>query len=414
MIKLPIVKNCPTCTASVGQIELPINLIQEITGAVKDPLEWAIILHGTKSDDWLNVRVERFSIPPQKREKTTVDIEEHPIEEDVVGVIHSHHGMGAFFSQTDVDTLNPNYPVSIVVAQYEKDPKSFKHPQHLFSERVFGWNFMAVGKITLPCGSLGEIRYDLVPYDEEDGARIEGWNYELAGMKVPLDSLVDGKILQNHCPVSEVEVRDGFVEVRKAPCGIQGKPVEAVGFWGSLEQLRGDLEIYKPKVETVTYYGGSFGKNFIESPFRGLNPEGGKGYTPVQKGKQKKQKQASLLVEIENDNINSEKLLNHLIRLAQRVNKANYAGISLPTTRDYDIKRVDQTIKTLLNNEVLLRFSDIGHELRHWFAILLEDDIVDPWMTTLQFNPDLLIKLLKEESTLNLIDEGLRELFSLN
>jgi len=148
--------SCPVCTASHGIIELPISLIQAIAAAVYEPLEWAIVLRGERYST-NHVRVTSWVFPPQTRRQSTVDIDDLALTPDTIGVVHSHHAMGAFFSGVDIRELNPYYPTSIVVAQY-KPPTPPKVPaqetEKDFTQRIFGWSYQALGTVNLPCGSI--------------------------------------------------------------------------------------------------------------------------------------------------------------------------------------------------------------------------------------------------------------------
>ena len=77
--------------------------------------EWLGYLVGTIGNK--SVFVSELSIPPH-REASGASAEAEPfnIPENCVGVIHSHHSMGAFHSGTDQNFVDKNFPVSITVA----------------------------------------------------------------------------------------------------------------------------------------------------------------------------------------------------------------------------------------------------------------------------------------------------------
>jgi len=79
--------------------------------------EWLAYLVGRISDK-ANIFVEDISIPPHK-EAHGASAEAEPFHqpEHCVGIIHSHHSMGAFHSGTDQAYVDKTYPVSITVAR---------------------------------------------------------------------------------------------------------------------------------------------------------------------------------------------------------------------------------------------------------------------------------------------------------
>lgn len=145
--EIETVEECPVTKGSTGVMTMTADHIATIAGAVRDKIEWMVLLHGERSTDGYEVRVDRFTVPPQYRSGAEVELAENiTLPADCVGVMHSHHSMGAFFSRTDLTELNPRFPSSIVVA--------------------IGWNnlgfkYRASGKVVLPCGALGIADFDL-------------------------------------------------------------------------------------------------------------------------------------------------------------------------------------------------------------------------------------------------------------
>lgn len=125
------------------------ELIAALASAVTDDDEWAIVLTGERRQGGYEVEVTGYHIPPQDRSGGHVSVKEFDLEADVVGVIHSHHSLGAFFSTTDTGTLNPRFPISIVVAHG--------------ADKYLGFDYKGIGKVTLPCGSTGEIEFRIQP-----------------------------------------------------------------------------------------------------------------------------------------------------------------------------------------------------------------------------------------------------------
>lgn len=79
--------------------------------------EWLGYLKGRISEK-KNVFVEDLEIPPHKEANgASAEAEPFHIPKDCVGIIHSHHSMGAFHSGTDQTYVDKNFPVSITVAR---------------------------------------------------------------------------------------------------------------------------------------------------------------------------------------------------------------------------------------------------------------------------------------------------------
>lgn len=212
------VVNCPHTRGTNGLVHMPEWLVAEICGAVEEPDEWAIVLKGRRLEGGRLVVIDDYTIPEQERSGGYVNIGEVEMTEDIVGVIHSHHSMGAFFSGTDTRQLNPRFPISIVVAQ--------KANQYL------GFSYKATGKFTLPCGAQGEQAFLIQPI-KADGT-VAG--PVIASMTVE----PDGTELGDCVNFSEVE-GDAYQAGWEAECGIRetGLRAEAFGVGESLIQLIG-------------------------------------------------------------------------------------------------------------------------------------------------------------------------------
>lgn len=159
--EIPIVKTCPYALGSKGVISIPTNIIGQLAYAVREEknVEWAILLHGERSENGLEVRIKGISVPGDQRRSTTkVKLPERVFESDVVGVLHSHHGMGARFSSTDDDELNPFFPASIVISSLISSEEG----------RLLGFEYEAEGRVKLPCGTLGIVEFTVLPEGVED------------------------------------------------------------------------------------------------------------------------------------------------------------------------------------------------------------------------------------------------------
>ena len=75
-------------------------------------LEWLAYLIGDASNRF----VRDIVLPEQEVTSGAVTVTGPQPSSDVMGVIHSHHSMGAFFSGTDDAYINQNYDISVVVA----------------------------------------------------------------------------------------------------------------------------------------------------------------------------------------------------------------------------------------------------------------------------------------------------------
>lgn len=80
--------------------------------------EWLAYLVGRRGKaDGVNIFVEDISVPPHANAGgASAEAEPFHIPEACVGMIHSHHHMGAFHSGTDQAYVDRNFPVSITVA----------------------------------------------------------------------------------------------------------------------------------------------------------------------------------------------------------------------------------------------------------------------------------------------------------
>lgn len=75
-------------------------------------IEWLAYLIGDKDSRF----VEDIVLPLQEVSAGAVHVTGPQPSEKVIGVIHSHHNMGAFFSGTDDAYINANYDISVVIA----------------------------------------------------------------------------------------------------------------------------------------------------------------------------------------------------------------------------------------------------------------------------------------------------------
>ena len=103
--------------------------------------EWLGYLVGYETQRH-NFIVDDLVIPPHKDVSTGgVEVETGHHPQNCVGVIHSHHSMGAFHSTTDDDHVDRNYPISVTVAGDSED---------------LGFDIVSIRKT--PCGRISSVK----------------------------------------------------------------------------------------------------------------------------------------------------------------------------------------------------------------------------------------------------------------
>jgi len=121
---IEILSSCDKVVVSPYHIEFHLLSHQKINKlkSFYPHLEWLAYLVGTVNHETHRVEVEDLIIPDSQQVTgaSVYNVEyEWPVLPDgkqIIGVIHSHHTMGAFFSGTDDAYINQNHDVSIVVA----------------------------------------------------------------------------------------------------------------------------------------------------------------------------------------------------------------------------------------------------------------------------------------------------------
>jgi len=109
-----------TCSL-VGKPDIYLELMarQKITLLMNEYKhnEWLAYLLGRISEQ-KNFFVEDIVVPPHKESMyASAEAEPFNIPANCIGVIHSHHTMGAFHSGTDQTHVDRNFPMSITVAE---------------------------------------------------------------------------------------------------------------------------------------------------------------------------------------------------------------------------------------------------------------------------------------------------------
>lgn len=220
-IFIPTVEHCPVAKQSQGLIEIEPEIIGWLAGAVhKEPDEWLAILLGEVYRDGLHVIVDNIYVPPKQhrtsgtcrvteKENSLDGVPEHIIPH-IVGVVHSHHKMGAFFSGGDKakEGVNSTFPMSIVIssAYTEMEEEAI----------LLGFNYDAELKYDAPCGSLLIAKAKVIPRGVEDWPF--RWPPVIPTMGGAVSSLHD---CDNH-KLEEVSQADRFKYTvrRSSKCGL--------------------------------------------------------------------------------------------------------------------------------------------------------------------------------------------------
>lgn len=241
MIKIPVVGNCPYTHAGEGVMHIAHPVLAVLAGAVHDKDEWMAFLIGTRSENGLEVRVTELRIPDQRRGHGFCEtVKQEPLAPDVVGVVHSHHTMGAFFSNTDDTKLNPRFPTSIVVAQ----PKYQTNNEG----KLLGFAYKAEGRVPLPCGSIGIVDFTALPDPMVDEWPISA---EPKFHKPQLDKTL------YYCPHTKVEAK-GINQSTTTKCGITKVEATAAVFGRNGDKFIKEVE----KKTEASQHGGQW--NYYE------------------------------------------------------------------------------------------------------------------------------------------------------
>jgi len=241
---------CPVGRASFSIVEMPDDLIAKMAVMVHDTLEWAIWLTGEKVENG-RYHIDNYIIPKQKRAISTVDIEENiPDNSNIIGVIHSHHRMGAFFSGTDTTELNPLYPLSIVIATPgSKVREGYEgYRSYLRDVRLFGFNYLGVAEFELPCESIGEGGTFIVPYSRDTGQLYEGWDESLG---LADHTQLPKQALHGCDKVSVVEINATFQSYDGTSCGIESQWKDGEAIFGWDEEIKNEFDKLKALTQSA-------------------------------------------------------------------------------------------------------------------------------------------------------------------
>lgn len=270
MFKLKPVEDCPHTRKSCGIVYMSPELISQLAAAVYDEDEWAIVLTGERHENGYVIDVLDYFIPPQERSSGNVVVKDVDIDHStgclpdgrrVVGVIHSHHNMGAFFSGVDRTTLNTRFPMSIVIAQN--------------SRTYLGFEYKGVGKVMLPCGATGEIKFEIQP--------------AVGPVVAEVSRVVEGESHLGDCSrVSSVQP-DRFHTKDVSACGLQTAVSRVAGAFGKGNELFDVVKQLPRPMPLVVEKPKQAKRNLLSSLFEQLSyptvstpiVDGNNGYTTV-------------------------------------------------------------------------------------------------------------------------------------
>ncbi len=131
--------------------------------------EWIGYLVGEENRDSGDIFVEDLVIPPHEEASGATCLAKpfHIPKIGCVGVIHSHHTMGAFHSGQDDHTVDRNFPISITVAK-----------------KSTNLEYDAISHVTTPCGKHSLLRCSVKYVQPKSLFDRKGW---LEGAKKNID-----------------------------------------------------------------------------------------------------------------------------------------------------------------------------------------------------------------------------------
>jgi len=145
--------------------------------------EWLAYLIGRETEN-KNFFVEDIVVPPHAEASGAhAEAEPFTVPSGCIGIIHSHHSMGAFHSHTDQTYADRNHPVSITV-----------------SKRQGGLEFDAVSAQKTPCGKVAmtqcSVKYVAPPplFDKEEWLKEAKTNVEKGKKAVVVSGLAPAMV----------------------------------------------------------------------------------------------------------------------------------------------------------------------------------------------------------------------------
>lgn len=225
MFDIEVIRKCPVARATFGEIVFKPEAIAQIVGllAGEGNQEWAAFGWGRVEKEGRSIVVERLTFPAQDRSSGEVVIEEHNQTPELVLVLHSHHGMGAFFSSTDLNELNPLYRSSVVVAKLGSRSQVPPLEWMPVQWAALGFEYKAVMRVQLPCGSVGEIAA-AIRVDSELGELLHAG----LGVEPEWPKTWDGDVSTGDCPHVERSDYTSFYDAVRPKCGLDCAPPQVV------------------------------------------------------------------------------------------------------------------------------------------------------------------------------------------
>jgi hypothetical protein len=166
-VEIKMLENCSEAPKSVPVIIKPLVKMKIDKLMVMFPsIEWLAYFIGNATND--KYVIEDILIPEQVVSAGSVSNVKFsvPIGKTVIGVGHSHHGMGSFFSGTDRDFINSNHNLSIVVSRNDmKGQVRWKAP-------CGGYKIVDTDIIV----DLG-IEWDIEQFEKDVDGKIKTWVY---------------------------------------------------------------------------------------------------------------------------------------------------------------------------------------------------------------------------------------------
>ncbi len=109
------VKSCELADKAELVVVLPSTLHRKVAALSEsmDGKEWLGYLVGKEEPAGM-FTVTQIDVPKQTVTSSHVDVDEPSLRKDVIGTLHSHHNMGAFFSGTDDEYIGANHVVMVV------------------------------------------------------------------------------------------------------------------------------------------------------------------------------------------------------------------------------------------------------------------------------------------------------------
>jgi len=212
---------CSLCKPPMIYIEpIPLDKIQLLLEAYPRT-EWIGYLVGEENRDSGDIFIEDIVIPPHE-EADSVSCLAEPFnipKQGCIGVIHSHHSMGAFHSGQDDHTVDRNFPISITV-----------------SKRNSNLEWDAISYAVTPCGKHTLLKCSLKYVQPKPLFDRKGW---LDKAKENIDKGMRPKVVQTPSN-GYVPVRYRLPEGEKFAVDSSGRVLSAKEYQEAMKGIWGD------------------------------------------------------------------------------------------------------------------------------------------------------------------------------